>query len=347
MAARRGVVTLECMNARPALSILDLVPVADNQTVAEAIGASMELAVAADRLGYHRVWYAEHHNTVGVASSATQVLIGRAAGLTERIRVGSGGVMLPNHAPLAVAEQYGTLAQIHPGRIDLGLGRAPGTDPVTASALHRTAADPQSFANAVLDLSGWFSSGGRARSIPVEASVASGTDVPMWVLGSTTAGASLAAQLGLPFAVASHFAPDQLHDALAVYRSYFTPDAPTAQIDAPRTMVGVNVLVADTDEEAEFQFSTVLNMFLSIGRGSRERLRPPAPLAELGAVTAVERAKMMLRVRAVGSPETVVRQLEALGESTGADELITVTYAHDPAVRLRSAELLATAWGQA
>lgn len=330
---------------RPALSILDLVPVSDNQSVAEAISASMDLAVAADRLGYHRVWYAEHHNTVGVASSATQVLVDRAAGLTDRIRVGSGGVMLPNHAPLAVAEQYGTLAQMYPGRIDLGLGRAPGTDPITASALHRTAADPQSFANAVVDLAGWFSPDGRARSMPVEASVAAGTEVPMWVLGSTTSGASLAAQLGLPFAVASHFAPDQLHDALAVYRTHFSTSAPTAAIDAPRTMVGVNVLVADTDEEAEFQFSTVLNMFLSIGRGSRERLRAPVPASELGAVTAVERARSMLRVRAVGSPETVRRQLEQLSSATQADELITVTYAHDPAVRLRSAELLADVWG--
>ncbi|MDO5496129.1 MAG: LLM class flavin-dependent oxidoreductase [bacterium] len=332
------------MSNRVPLSILDLVSVSEGQDAGEAIGHAMEAAVLADRLGYERLWYAEHHNTEAVASAATQVLIGRAAGLTSRIRVGSGGVMLPNHAPLMVAEQYGTLAQLFPGRIDLGLGRAPGTDRMTAHALNRTSADPQAFAEAVWDLVGWFS-GGRSHSINIEAGVAAGTNVPIWVLGSTTSGASIAGQLGLPFSIAAHFAPDQVEDAIAVYRQMFTTDAPTSQISEPRVMVGVNVLVAETDEEAQFQFSTHQQMFLSVRRGTRHKLLPPVPVAKVGSVSEVQALDSMLRVRAVGSPETVRRGLESLVERTGADELITTTYTYDPAVRLESIRLLAEAWG--
>lgn len=332
------------MSKQVPLSILDLVSVSEGQSPADAITASMEAAQLADRLGFYRLWYAEHHNTSAVASSATQVLIGRAASLIERIRVGSGGVMLPNHAPLLVAEQYGTLAQMFPGRIDLGLGRAPGTDPVTAHALNRTAADPQSFASAIWDLIGWFTNG-RSNSINIEASVAAGTKIPIWVLGSTTSGASIAGQLGLPFSIAAHFAPDQVQDAISVYRQMFSPEAPTAQIEEPRVMVGVNVLVAETDEEAQFQFSTHQQMFLSVRRGTRDKLLPPVPQSRVGTVTEVQALDSMLRVRAVGSPSTVRTSLEALVERTGADELITTTYAHDPAVRVRSLELLAALWG--
>lgn len=322
---------------RVPLAILDLIHVSEGSGMGEAIASSMEAAVAADRLGYSRLWYAEHHNMAAVASAATSVLIGRAAGLTERIRVGSGGVMLPNHAPLVVAEHYGTLAQMFPGRIDLGLGRAPGTDPLTARALHRQAADPQSFATAIFDLSGWFDDG-EGRSLHVDAPVAAGTKVPIWVLGSTTSGASIAGQLGLPFSIASHFAPDQLLAALATYRETFNPDAPTATLMKPYAMVGVNVLVAEDDATAERLFTPVRNQFASLRRGEKSRLSPPADVPE-------SPADRMLAVRAVGSPETVVSELESLVAATEADELIITTSTFDPADRLRSLELLAEAWG--
>lgn len=324
---------------RVPLSIVDLVYVSEGHSVAEAIESSMTAAVAADRLGYNRLWYAEHHNMLAVASAATSVLIGRAAALTDRIRVGSGGVMLPNHAPLVVAEHYGTLAQMFPGRIDLGLGRAPGTDPITARALHRTSADPQSFATAIWDMAGWFSDG-EGRSLPVGVPVAAGTHVPMWVLGSTTSGASIAGQLGLPFSIASHFAPDELHEALAVYRDSFNPEAPTASLREPYAMVGVNVLVADDDAAAEHLFTSTTGKFLAIRRGDTSRLAPPAPIS--GDTSLAER---MLAIRAVGSPATVVHRLDRLVQETGADELIIATSTFDPADRVRSFELLANEWG--
>lgn len=321
------------------LSVLDLIHVPEGGTVAGAIEASMDLATALDRLGYRRLWYAEHHNMVAVASAATSVLVGRAAALTSRIRVGSGGVMLPNHAPLVVAEQYGTLAQMFPGRIDLGLGRAPGTDPLTARALHRTAADPQTFATAIWDMTGWFDDGD-GRSTQVAAPVAAGTRVPIWVLGSTTSGASIAGQLGLPFAIASHFAPDQLHQALAVYRDSFNPGAPMAAMAEPYAMVGVNVLVADDDATAEYLFGSTLEKFASLRRGESTRLLPPGDVR--GDTSIAER---MVAVRAVGAPGAVVETLDALVAETGADELILATATHDPAARIRSFELLAGDWG--
>src|SRR5690606_20850250 len=318
------------------LSILDLVPISEGSTARDAIAASMDAARLADRLGYRRLWFAEHHNTPNLAASATALLISRAASVTERIRVGSGGVMLPNHAPLMVAEQYGTLANMYGDRIDLGLGRAPGTDGLTAQALSRSSAEPQAFAQNIYDLQGWFGETGTAYSAPILSAVSAGTNVPIWVLGSTVNGASIAGQLGLPFSLASHFAPDQIDDAIAVYRDSFSTQAPTAQIEAPYVMAGINVMVADTDAEAEREFTTLGQMFADLHGGQRRKRQPPVDPA-----TAPGLDNPMLRIKAVGSPATAVRQLEEFVARTGADELITVTYAYDPAVRERSLKLLA------
>lgn len=215
------------------LNILDLVSIREGADAREGIAESMTNAKLADELGYKRLWFAEHHNTMGLAASATALLISQAASVTEKIRVGSGGVMLPNHAPLMVAEQYGTLANIHGPRIDLGLGRAPGTDGMTAQALARSSAEPQDFAQNIYDMQGWFSEAGQAHTMPIKSAVSAGMNVPIWVLGSTMNGASIAGQLGLPFSLASHFAPDQIDIAIKTYRDSFTTDAPTAQIDEP------------------------------------------------------------------------------------------------------------------
>ena len=322
------------------LNILDLVPIRDGSTAREAINASMSSARLADELGYRRLWFAEHHNTMGLAASATALLISQAASVTQRIRVGSGGVMLPNHAPLMVAEQYGTLANFHDNRIDLGLGRAPGTDGMTAQALSRSSAEPQSFAQNIYDLQGWFSDRGQAYSTPIKSAVSAGMDVPIWVLGSTMNGASIAGQLGLPFSIASHFAPDQIDAAIKVYRDSFTAEAPTAQIDKPYVMAGINVMVAETDAEAQREFTSVKQMFADIGRGRSRQLQPPIDPAELDGGG----ENPMLQVSAVGSPETATRQMSEFVERTGADELITVTYAYDPAAGQRSLRLLADAW---
>lgn len=327
---------------RVPLSILDLVSVSTGQSVGDAIEASMRSVVAADELGYRRVWFAEHHNTSAVASSSTAVLVGQAAARTKRILVGSGGVMLPNHAPLMVAEDYGTLGAMYPGRVELGLGRAPGTDMATARALARSEASPNAFVANVTDLYDWMDTG--VASSGLRAGVAAGSNVPMWILGSSTAGAQIAAHMGLPYSFASHFAPDSLMSAIEVYRSRFNPDAPTAQISEPRVMVGVNVLACDDEAEAARQFSTVQRMFLSLRRtGGRDALLPPGDLD----ATEAELAMMdhMLQVSAIGTPGRVVSQLESLVASSGADELITVTYAHDPEIRIRSQELVARAWG--
>ncbi|AZQ78050.1 LLM class flavin-dependent oxidoreductase [Flaviflexus ciconiae] len=325
--------------ARVPLSVLDLVGVSEGATPRDAIEDSMKLAKIADTLGYTRLWFAEHHNTINLASSATSILIGRAASETERIRVGSGGVMLPNHAPLMVAEQYGTLAQMYPGRIDLGLGRAPGTDQMTARALSRSSAEPQEFAQNIYEMQGWFSDRGAGQTMPIVSAVSAGTNVPIWVLGSTVNGASIAGQLGLPFSIASHFAPDQVNQAIAVYRESFTTEAPTAQIEKPYVLAGINVLVADTAEEAEREFTTILQMFADTAMGRKRKIQPPIDPEQ-----AREIDNPMLRIRAVGSPENVVRRLDEFVEETGADEIITTTYSYDPVVRERSLKLLAENW---
>ncbi|MFI7583443.1 LLM class flavin-dependent oxidoreductase [Kocuria sp. M1N1S27] len=324
------------------LSILDLVSISEGSTARDGIAASMDSARSADRLGFHRLWFAEHHNTPNLASSATALLISQAASVTERIRLGSGGVMLPNHAPLMVAEQYGTLANMHGDRIDLGLGRAPGTDMMTAQALSRSSAEPQAFARSIYDLQGWFSETGTAHSVPIVSAVSAGTEVPIWVLGSTVNGASIAGQLGLPFSLASHFAPDQLDEALRVYRDAFTAEAPTAQIDEPYVMAGINVMVADTNEQAAREFTVIEQMFHDTLTGQRRKIQPPVDPDTL--IGQGGKDNPMLCVKAVGAPQTVRAQLEKFVERTGADELITTTYAYDPAVRDRSLQLLAETW---
>lgn len=323
------------------LSILDLVSISEASTARDAIAASMASARQADRLGYRRLWFAEHHNTPNLASSATALLISQAASVTERIRVGSGGVMLPNHAPLMVAEQYGTLANMHGNRIDLGLGRAPGTDGMTAQALNRSSAEPQAFAQSIYDLQGWFSDTGTAHSVPIVSAASAGTQVPIWVLGSTVSGASIAGQLGLPFSLASHFAPDQIDQAIQVYREAFTAESPSAQIEQPYVMAGINVMVADTDAEAEREFTVIEQMIGDAQTGRRRKIQPPL---DSDTLTGHRTAQPMLRAKAVGAPDTVKAQLQEFVERTGADELITVTYAFDPAVRNRSLQLLAETW---
>ncbi len=324
------------------LSILDLVSISEGSTARDAIAASMNSARLADEWGYHRLWFAEHHNTPNLAASSTSLLIAQAAEHTENIRVGSGGVMLPNHAPLMVAEQYGTLANMYGDRIDLGLGRAPGTDMMTAQALSRSSAEPQQFAQHIYDLQGWFGTEGTAHTMPIVSAVSTGTNVPIWVLGSTVNGASIAGQLGLPFSVASHFAPEQLDQAIQVYRDAFDAAAPTAQLDAPYVMAGINVFVADTDEAAQREFTVVEQMFQDIQTGQRRLIQPPLTPEQFSARGPSDHS--MLRIKAVGAPATVHEQLDASAQRTGADELITVTYAYDPAARDRSYELLADTW---
>lgn len=325
------------------LSVLDLVPVSEGMGPGEAIDAAMDAAQLADELGYRRYWFAEHHNSVHLASNATALLICRAASLTERIRVGAGGVMLPNHAPLAVVEVFGTLARMFGDRIDLGLGRAPGTDPVTASLLQRASADASTFLDQVTQLRDWTRSDADT-ALRVTAPVAEGTDIPMWVLGSTTTGARNAAVLGLPFAFASHFAPLQQEAALRAYREEFDAHARTAQVSAPTTMVSVNVCVAPTDEEAARIFTSHRDAFVRVVLGDHARLAPPGECVDAPAEVrdAVEET---LAVQAVGSPQTVVARLEEIAEATGADELIITGHSFDPADRLRGLRLLAEAWG--
>ncbi|MGO1562202.1 putative alkanal monooxygenase alpha chain [Actinomycetales bacterium JB111] len=331
---------------RPPLSVLELVGRSDGSSAAQAIESAMRTAEEADRLGYERYWFAEHHNTVTFQSSATTVLMANAAARTERIRIGSGGVMLPNHAPLAVAEQIGTIATMHPGRVDLGLGRAPGTDPVTASLLRRGEADPQSFAREILALRGYFSEANAAPGSRVHAVPAGGTDVPIWVLGSSVNGASIAGQLGLPFSFASHFAPQQLAEAVAIYRASFSTESPTAQISEPRLMVGVNVMVAETEEKAQRLFTTHQQMAAGIVTGQRQLLQPPVDdITSVVPERVLAQIAGMQTVTAIGTAEQVVERLAGIADATGADEIITVTYTYDPDDRLTSLRLLAEAWG--
>lgn len=314
------------------LSILDLSPIVVGGTPAQALRSSLDLARHAERWGYHRYWVAEHHNTGGVASSATAVLIGYLAGGTERIRVGSGGVMLPNHAPLVVAEQFGTLEALYPGRIDLGLGRAPGTDPLTAKALRRDRLmAAELFPQDVLELRSYLHgpAGQNVRAIPGE-----GSRVPLWLLGSSDFSARFAASLGLPFAFASHFAPAYLHAALELYRSNFQP---SEQLDRPYAMVGVNVVAAETDREARRLFTSLQQQFLALRRGDHLQLRPPVEsMDDLWSPAEKVMVERALECSVVGSPETVARGLKALADRTAADELILSGPIFDHEARLRS-----------
>jgi luciferase family oxidoreductase group 1 len=322
----------------PPFSVLDLAPICEGGSAGETLRNSLELARHAERLGYERYWLAEHHNMPGIASSATSLVIAHVAAGTSRIRVGAGGIMLPNHAPLVIAEQFGTLATLFPGRIDLGLGRAPGTDPRTAYALRRNlSGDSDQFPQDVVELLQYLGKprpGQRVHAIPGE-----GTDVPVWILGSSLFGASLAAALGLPFAFASHFAPAQLMEALDVYRSKFKP---SEWLAAPRVMVGSTVVVAPTDEEARFHFSSLQQAFLNLRSNRAGRLpRPREGFDE--SLSPVERELLgeALSCAFVGAPETVRRGLEGFLARTGADEIIVSGQIHDHAARLRSYAMLA------
>lgn len=332
---------------RAQLNILDLVPISEGSTAAEAIAQTVDLAQHAERWGYGRYWMAEHHNMRGVASSSTAVLVGHVADHTESIRVGAGGIMLPNHAPYIVAEQFGTLSTMHDGRIDLGLGRAPGTDPATSRALRRNEMAASNFAAEVDQLLGYLGEPDPAatvRAIPGE-----GTHVPVWILGSSHGGAQVAAAHGLPYSFASHFAPAALMSALEVYRRLFQPSTLPGGLDQPRSMAGANVMVADSRAEAERLFTSVLQRFHGIITNRRTGVQPPVAsgVADLVASwSPAERAAVsdMTRVSFVGTPAQVREDLEDFTRATGVDEVIVTCGAFDPEDRRRSFELLADAW---
>jgi len=323
-----------------ALSMLDLVAVREGGTVADALAIALRTAQQAESLGFKRYWLAEHHNMVGIASSATAVLVGHIAGGTKTIRVGSGGVMLPNHAPLVVAEAFGTLAELYPGRIDLGLGRAPGTDPATMRALRRDRAETEAdFPRDVAELQqllGPAQPGQRLIATP-----GAGTNVPIWLLGSSLFSAQLAAERGLPYAFASHFAPRLLLQAIALYRSEFRPSATLAQ---PYVAVGVPLIAAPTDEEAHYLASSTYQRVLGIITGKRGRLAPPVENF-MEQIYPQERAAIadFLAMAVIGGPQTVRAGLTQLAQATRADEFILVSDVFDAELRLRSLELAAAA----
>jgi luciferase family oxidoreductase group 1 len=327
----------------PPLSILDLVPVAQGTGPADALRHSLELARTAERLGYTRYWVAEHHNMTGIASAATAVVIGYLAGGTSRIRVGAGGVMLPNHAPLVIAEQFGTLESLYPGRIDLGLGRAPGTDQRTVRALRRDVHAADSFADDVQELQALFRPARPGQ--PVQAVPGAGLEVPLWILGSSLYGAQLAAALGLPYAFASHFAPAALDDALTLYRAQFKP---SAQCAAPHAMPGLNVVAADTDEEARRLFTSQQQAFINLLRGRPGPYPPPVDdIDSMWSPAEAAHVSQMLACSVVGSRDAVRRGIDRFVERTQADELMLVTAVFDPAARQRSCEIVAEAAGLA
>ena len=314
-------------------SVLDLSPIAQGANASEALRNSLSLAQRAQACGYRRYWVAEHHNMIGNASSASAVLIGFLAAGTDHIRVGSGGVMLPNHAPLVIAEQFGTLASLYPDRIDLGIGRAPGTDPLTARALRRDLQETgEGFPQDVLELQTYLSA--EADQHPVKAVPGMGTEVPLWILGSSLYGAQLAAYFGLPYAFASHFAPADLFEALAVYRQNFKP---SKQLQKPYAMVLVNVVAAETDEKAHYLYTSVQQHFVRMRRNTRGQL--PPPIDDINTFwSEAERhfAQQMLACSAVGSPETLKSQLSQILEKTQAQELMFAGQIFDHQARLDS-----------
>jgi luciferase family oxidoreductase group 1 len=319
-------------------SVLDLAPIPRDSDAAQAFRNTLDLAQHAEQWGYRRYWLAEHHNMTGIASAATAVVIGHVAGGTKTMRVGAGGVMLPNHAPLVIAEQFGTLASLYPGRIDLGLGRAPGTDMMTARALRRDlATSADMFPQDVVELQMYFQPaepGQKIRAVP-----GAGLDVPIWLLGSSLFSAQLAAALGLPFAFASHFAPEQMSAALELYRSQFKP---SEQLDRPYAMVGVNVFAAETDAEAQRLFTSAQQQFVNLRRGEPGPLPPPVDTME-GRWSAMEKAgvERALACSMVGSPATVRRGLETFLGATKPEEIIVTGQIYDHAARLRSFEIAA------
>jgi luciferase family oxidoreductase group 1 len=317
------------------ISVLDLAPIVQGGTAADSFRNTMDLAQHAEKWGYNRYWLAEHHNMAGVASSATSVVIGYVAGGTSRIRVGSGGIMLPNHAPLVIAEQFGTLASMYPGRIDLGLGRAPGTDQLTARALRRDLRNADDFPEQLEELRAYFAGDvENVRAVPGE-----GLDVPIWLLGSSGFSARLAGQLGFPFAFASHFSPDYTLPAIEAYRSTFTP---SQVLDKPYVMVGANVIVAEADEKARYLATSQQQQFLNLIRGRTAPLQPPVESMDY-LWSEYEKAALERQFGSaiVGSRETVKAKLEDFVNMTGADEVIASAHIFHHDDRLRSYEMLA------
>ncbi len=319
-------------------SILDLSPIAEGSNAAQSFRNTLDLAQHGERWGYRRFWLAEHHGMPGIASAATAVLIGHVAAGTSSIRVGAGGIMLPNHSPLVIAEQFGTLESLFPGRIDLGLGRAPGSDQITARALRRNlTSDADQFPQDVQELMHYFSS---EQTMPVRAVPGAGLHVPLWILGSSLFGAQLAAALGLPYAFASHFAPAQMMQALELYRARFVP---SAQLAKPYVMLGFNVFAADTDQEAALLATSMQQAFVNLRSGRPAQL--PPPMADfLARISPSERALLdqVLPCSAIGAPDTVAGELAAFVERTGADELMITSQIFDHAARLRSYEITAS-----
>jgi luciferase family oxidoreductase group 1 len=319
------------------LSVLDLSPILEGSDAAESFRSTVALAQHAERLGYQRFWLAEHHGMPGIASAATSVLIGHVAGKTGTIRVGAGGIMLPNHSPLVIAEQFGTLASLYPGRIELGLGRAPGSDQATARALRRNLnAHPDEFPRDVVELMDFLSEEPRQT---VQAVPGKGTQVPIWILGSSLFGAQLAAMLGLPYAFASHFAPGQMTEAVELYRATFRP---SSQLQRPYVMLGFNVFAADSEEEAAVLATSMQQAFVNLRTGRPGRLARPVP-GYLETLGPQERAMLaqVLSCTAIGSGRQVKQQIEAFVERTGADELMVTSQIYDLQARLRSYELAA------
>jgi len=318
-------------------SVLDLAPVPQGSTPGDALRNTLDLARHAEGWGYNRYWLAEHHNMTGIASAATSVVIGQVAAATNTMRVGAGGIMLPNHSPLVIAEQFGTLESLFPGRIDLGLGRAPGTDQMTWRALRRDPMASDQFPQDVLELQallGPLQPDQRIQAVP-----GTDTNVPLWILGSSLFGAQLAAMLGLPYAFASHFAPAALMQALAVYREGFKP---SAQLDKPHAMVGVNVFAAETDDEAKYLFTSAQQRVIGMFRGRRGQLPPPVEdIESLWSPDEKAQVGRMLACSFVGSAATVRAGLERFIADTGADELIVASAIYDHKKRLRSYEILA------
>jgi len=322
-----------------ALSILDLVRVSDIADARTAIDNARDVAAHAERWGYRRFWVAEHHNMAGIASAATALVLAHVAAGTQTIRVGAGGIMLPNHAPIVIAEQFGTLATLHPGRIDLGLGRAPGTDQHTARALRRTLTNGDDFPQDVLELQSYFRPARPNQA--VQAIPATGTEVPLWILGSSTYGAQLAAELGLPYAFASHFAPGLLLPALEIYRTRFKP---SEQLAKPHAMIGVNIIAADDDATARRLATTQQMSFVNLFRGTRGLSLPPIDdIDSYWSPQEKAQAQSMLSRTIVGSRDTVRRGIAALIAETQADELMVVSDIYDHAARLHSFDLIAEA----
>ncbi len=321
-------------------SVLDLAPVVEGNTPADSFKNTVELAQLAEKLDYNRYWLAEHHNMPFIASSATSVVIGHVAAHTSKIRVGSGGIMLPNHSPLVIAEQFGTLESLYPGRIDLGLGRAPGTDGYTAQALRRGhGSDGSDFPEQLAELRAYFNPSLASGRMPVKAVPGEGLNVPIWLLGSSGFSAQLASHLGLPFAFASHFSPQGTLQALELYRQTFKP---SDVLDKPYAMVGLNVIVADTDEEANFLSTTLQQQFLNLGQNNDVLLQPPVEnLNEHWSEYQIQALEHQLGSSIIGSPKTVQEKLQKFLDESQVDEIMAIAQVFDHKARLHSYELLA------